>query len=287
MKSAKPPQSITMSLLALGLLMAISPAEENRYGYTAKPKAAPPAGNPSIDPIATAPAETGFWQRFRKDLKSTGRQLGKALGRTRDELNYSFHNSTTEFPRNNNLNRHQKRFSGHVRARNEAQSTPYSQAPGVAPRTLSSASAPAQTRSPEPTQKSTTPPRPPVEIVRPNKPPVTDLPPASKKQPASKPSAKPKDTTSPPVKKNEESTAPLNSPATQQPAPLNGLPKETVAEKKQQTKKKPDYPVALKTENPGFVKSPYPPFALLDVRDIKPGGLAMEPDSDRIFRIPK
>ena len=284
MKSAKLPQSITMSLLTLGLLMVISPAEENRYGYAEKQ----PTGNQPAVTGTPAAAKTGFWQRFRKDLKRTGRQLGNALGRTRDELNYSFHNSTTKFPRNNNLNRHQKRFSGHVRTRNEAPSTPYRKPPASKQRKLTPSSPPAQSRSLGHTQNSTVPPSPPVEIIRPNKPPVTDLPPATKKQPVSKPSTKPRDTTSPLVEKNKEPvSAPLNSPATQQPAPLNVSPKQPAAEKKQEPKKKPDYPVALKTDNPGFVKSPYPPFALLDVRDIKPGGLAMEPDSDRIFRIPK
>lgn len=48
-----------------------------------------------------------------------------------------------------------------------------------------------------------------------------------------------------------------------------------------------NFPFARKTDKPGHVKSPYPPFELLDVSDLEPGGLAMEPDSERIFRIPE
>ena len=278
MKSAKRPQSIILFLLTLGLLLTISPGEENRYGYTTKPSATkPPASKPSLHPITPAPAEAGFWQRFRKDLKSTGRELGKALGRTRDELNYSFHNSTTKFPKNNNLNRHQKRFSGHVRTRNEAQSTPYQKPPALIQPQFS---LPTQNRTPKPIREAT-PPRPPLEIVRPNKQPKT------KKPPVSKPPSKQQDATTRPVEKNEKPPAPLTPPPPKQPAQSTPPPDKTVADKKPEQKKKPDYPFALKTENSGFVKSPYPPFALMDVRDIKPGGLAMEPDSDRIFRIPE
>jgi len=255
--------------------MGICPAEENRYGYTAKPPATPPpANNPSLNPAAPAPApapaKVGFLQRFRKDLKYSGGEVRKALGRTRDELSYSFHNSTTKFPRHNNLNRHQKRFSGHVRTRNEARTIPYQRPPSLVQRQSSPPSLPVQNRTPRPIQQSTPPPRSPVEIVRPNEQPVT------KKQPVNKPPAKQKDTTTLPVEKNVKPPTPLTPP-----------PKESVADKKSEPKNKPDYPVALKTENTGFVKSPYPPFTLLDVRDVKPGGLAMEPDSDRIFRVPE
>ncbi len=267
MKSNPALKILTISLLALGLILSIPAGAENRYPYPQ----APQTGNHVSDPATATPPERTFWQRFARDLKNTGRDLGRAFNRTRDELNYSFHNSTTELPRSNNLNRHQKRFSGHVRTRNEAQSIPYQKPPALVQRQLSPPSLPAQNRAPKPIQGSTQPPRPPVEIVRPNEQPAT------KKQAVSKPPAKPKDTTTRPAGKNEKPPARLTPPP----------PKETVVEKKPEANKKPDYPLALKTENTGFVKSPYPPFALLDVRDIKPGGLAMEPDSDRIFRLPK
>ena len=48
-----------------------------------------------------------------------------------------------------------------------------------------------------------------------------------------------------------------------------------------------NFPLATKTDKPGFVRSPYPPFELLDVTGIAPGDLAMEPEGDRIFRIPE
>ena len=116
----------------------------------------------------------------------------------------------------------------------------------------------------------------PVDIVRPEKQPANDLPPAVNTKPIVKK----------PGKKTAPSPAELNK-TDKEVKKLSPPSKEAVAEKKPEAKRKPDYPLARKTENPGFVKSPYPPFALLDVRDIKPGGLAMEPDSDRVFRVPE
>ncbi len=267
--------------------MTLCPAEDNRYGYAAKQAASPPAaGNTSLDPAAPAPPEAGFWQRFRKDLKSTGQQLGKALGRTRDELSYSYHTSTTKFPRTNNLNRHQKRFSGHVRTRNEAQSVPYKAPPVLVQPRLSPPAPSTHSRPPKPRRQSKPPSRTPVEIIRPKQQPVTKKTPVNT-PPVNTPPTKQKETSSLPEEKNDKPPTPLTPPPKKQDTPLTPAPKENVADKKPEPTKKPDYPVALKTENTGFVKSPYPPFALLDVRDIKPGGLAMEPDSDRIFRVPE
>ncbi len=48
-----------------------------------------------------------------------------------------------------------------------------------------------------------------------------------------------------------------------------------------------NFPLARKTDKPGFVRSPYPPHELLDVTGIEPGGLAREPEGNRIFRVPR
>jgi hypothetical protein len=46
------------------------------------------------------------------------------------------------------------------------------------------------------------------------------------------------------------------------------------------------YPFARPTDTPGFVRSPYPPHRIVDVRDIPPGELVRDPSSDGIFRNP-
>ncbi len=282
-----------MSLLTLGLLMNLAPAQENRYGFSAKQ---PPTNTPAPQQDKATKPQGDFWQRFRQDLKTTGRQLGKAFNRTREELSYSYHTSTTKFPRHNTLNRHQKRFQGHVRTRNEARSTPYRKPLTNEQRNLP---APANLSSGNRQQKgrvSTLPPHPPLEIVAPQQPPaqrpLTNQPPVSKEKPVSKqpPAIKP------PVKK--EASPPANStpPPPKKNPDTGASTKLTVTENNNKTDRnstptktesKPAYPFATKTEKPGYVKSPYPPFALLDVTGIKPGGLAMEPDSDRIFRVPE
>jgi hypothetical protein len=269
MKSNPACKTITIPLLALGLVLTIPAEAENRYAYPQ----APQAGNHASDP---APPEQTFWQRFTKDLKNTGKNLGRAFNKTRYELNYSFHNSTTEFPKSNNLNRHQKRFSGHVRNRREAYSSPYQKPTALPPQPLPLRSPLEKKRPPRRMQAPTQTPPAPVDIVRPEKQPANNLPPAVNTKPIVKKPGKQPDTSPGTLKKPRKEPGKLSPPK-----------KEAVAEKKPEAKKKPDYPLAMKTVNPGFVKSPYPPFALLDVRDIKPGGLAMEPDSDRIFRVPE
>lgn len=47
-----------------------------------------------------------------------------------------------------------------------------------------------------------------------------------------------------------------------------------------------NYPVAVKTETVGYVKSPYSPYNVVDVRGIPAGKLAKEPGTEKIFRIP-
>jgi hypothetical protein len=43
---------------------------------------------------------------------------------------------------------------------------------------------------------------------------------------------------------------------------------------------------ATKTENPNRVKSPYPPYTELDVTGLHSGSSALDPTSQRIFRVP-
>jgi hypothetical protein len=47
-----------------------------------------------------------------------------------------------------------------------------------------------------------------------------------------------------------------------------------------------DYPVARRTDNPNHVISPYPPYNVVDVRDIRRGELARDPTTNEIFRVP-
>lgn len=48
----------------------------------------------------------------------------------------------------------------------------------------------------------------------------------------------------------------------------------------------PSYPLATKTGQSGYVKSPYRPYNTIDVRGIPSGKLAKEPGTDKIFVIP-
>ncbi|HEX8296651.1 MAG TPA: glycine zipper domain-containing protein [Chthoniobacteraceae bacterium] len=43
------------------------------------------------------------------------------------------------------------------------------------------------------------------------------------------------------------------------------------------------YPVGRRTNRPGFVTSPYPPFHLIDVRGIPRGAQVLDPSCDRVF----
>lgn len=46
------------------------------------------------------------------------------------------------------------------------------------------------------------------------------------------------------------------------------------------------YPYGSRTETPGFVRSPYPPHALINTRGIPRGALVRDPSSGRVFRKP-
>jgi predicted small secreted protein len=46
------------------------------------------------------------------------------------------------------------------------------------------------------------------------------------------------------------------------------------------------YPFASRTLTPGFVRSPYPPYRIVDVRGIPPGELVRDSASGGIFRNP-
>jgi hypothetical protein len=57
-------------------------------------------------------------------------------------------------------------------------------------------------------------------------------------------------------------------------------------EKKAPAKPAPERPVALPTDTPGVVKSPYPPHHQLDVRGLASGTLAKDPSTGEIFKLP-
>ncbi len=179
MKTNPARKTITIPLLALALALTLPAEAENRYPYPQTPQ----AGNHASAPATPAPPEQTFWQRFSRDLKNTGRDLGRAFNRTRDELNYSFHNSTTEFPRSNNLNRHQKRFSGHVRNRREAYSSPYQKPTALPPQRLPLRLPLEKPRPPRRIHAQPQTPPAPIDIVRPGKQPANNLPPAVNTKP--------------------------------------------------------------------------------------------------------
>ena len=303
MNLTKYQNTMILSLLAIGLLVNISQAQGNRYGFNEKETADSTNLENSrqiIAPNKTAQPQGEFWQRFRADLKTTGQQLGKAFNRAREELSYSYRTSTTKFPKNNNLNRHQKRFNGHVRTRNEARSTPYRKPLTNQQHKLPASSVPLSGPGLKKGRTTTLPPHPPLEIVRPQQQqlqkPLNNRPPETQKAPVSSSPGKQEPKIKPPVKKEELPPANSTPPPPKKNSDTSASTKLTVTENNNKTDRnttptktenKPAYPFATKTEKPGYVKSPYSPFALLDVRGIKPGGLAMEPDSDRIFRVPE
>lgn len=47
-----------------------------------------------------------------------------------------------------------------------------------------------------------------------------------------------------------------------------------------------DYPYAEKTRTPGEVISPYAPYNVMDVRGLRSGSLALDPSSNKKFRVP-
>lgn len=47
-----------------------------------------------------------------------------------------------------------------------------------------------------------------------------------------------------------------------------------------------DYPYAERTSTPGEVLSPYSPYNVMDVRGLRPGSLARDPSSGKMFRVP-
>jgi hypothetical protein len=46
------------------------------------------------------------------------------------------------------------------------------------------------------------------------------------------------------------------------------------------------YPMAEKTVNPNYVISPYAPYNVINVQDFRSGQLAMDPSTNKIFRVP-
>lgn len=47
-----------------------------------------------------------------------------------------------------------------------------------------------------------------------------------------------------------------------------------------------EYPIAVRAEKPGFLKSPYEPFNQLDATGLTSGSLARDPTTGKIFRVP-
>lgn len=46
------------------------------------------------------------------------------------------------------------------------------------------------------------------------------------------------------------------------------------------------YPTGTPTSNPGYVKSPYAPYNVIDVNGFRSGELAIDPTTDQVFRVP-
>ncbi len=46
------------------------------------------------------------------------------------------------------------------------------------------------------------------------------------------------------------------------------------------------YPTASRTNNPNVVRSPYSPYNEIDVRGFSSGELAIDPTTDKVFRVP-
>jgi hypothetical protein len=47
-----------------------------------------------------------------------------------------------------------------------------------------------------------------------------------------------------------------------------------------------NYPYASSTGRAGFVKSPYSPYNVIDVRGVRSGELAIDPTTEQVFRVP-
>lgn len=46
------------------------------------------------------------------------------------------------------------------------------------------------------------------------------------------------------------------------------------------------YPTGTPTSNPGYVKSPYSPYNVIDVGGFRSGELAIDPTTNQVFRVP-
>ncbi|TLD70603.1 hypothetical protein FEM03_12875 [Phragmitibacter flavus] len=113
-------------------------------------------------------------------------------------------------------------------------------------------------------------------------------PPAPKKPEAEKPKSEPTPAPEKPKVETTESKVPeppkeslmgsstaSTSPSTSNPSPA---PAPTPAAS--------GPPTGTKTDKPGRVKSPYPPFNELDVTGLSTGSLAMDPTTQKVFRVP-
>lgn len=112
---------------------------------------------------------------------------------------------------------------------------------------------------------------PPVTI----KPATDEVLPAESSKPAAITSTKPVPKTVPNVQVASNKPVPDNKPAIEQkidpPAP---------------TASSGGLPVGSRTDKPGRVKSPYPPYNELDVSGLQSGSLAMDPTTQKVFRLP-
>jgi hypothetical protein len=92
--------------------------------------------------------------------------------------------------------------------------------------------------------------------------------------------------TSTPTPEVPQLTAPSDyAAASNSPRSPANLPPGTI-EKTGSKRSSPDIPVAEKTEKPGFVKTPFTPSKLIDVRGMASGSLAKDPSTGQVFRVP-
>lgn len=109
-------------------------------------------------------------------------------------------------------------------------------------------------------------------------PPVTLKPTADEALPSEAPKTSPNTN---PIPKTESRVA-ANTPA---PDPVKPAPEPKV-EAPAPAPSSGGLPVGSRTDKPGRVKSPYPPYNELDVSGLQSGSLAMDPTTQKVFRLP-
>jgi hypothetical protein len=108
--------------------------------------------------------------------------------------------------------------------------------------------------------------------------------------PVPEPAPKPAPTEAPPKVDTSEVAETTPAPTTDEaPAPASQPEAKvttTAPGKIDKMPSKSDVPVAEKTDKPGFVKSPFPPNKLIDVKGLPQGSLAKDPTTMKVFRVP-